>query len=154
MNITPVSSEQSRLALWRKLRLMPLFSAIFSGIMLLFALCIGLASYFLTQSNQSLYDATDEIQVRMGITNSSNHLRTARLNIIQAGAAARISEMDAFRTNVAATEKRIQQAKDGFKIYQDRKVKTPDDMALDAALQRLRREGPDPDDQRGQTGQL
>ena len=71
----------------------------------------------------------------MGLSNSSNHLRTARLTIIQAGAAARIGDMDEFRANVAAAEKRIQQAKDGFAVYQAREVKTPADTELDATLQ-------------------
>lgn len=134
MNTAQVIDGQYKPSIWQNLRLVPLFSMIFGGILLLFALCIGLASYFLIQSNQSLQNATEEIQVRMGISNSSNHLRTARLTIIQAGAAARIGEMDVFRANVAATEKRIQQAKDGFKVYLDRKVKSAADMDLDAAL--------------------
>ncbi|WP_313570754.1 methyl-accepting chemotaxis protein [Pantoea piersonii] len=134
MNTSLTSSTPFKVGLWRNLRLVPLFSMIFGGILLLFALCIALASYFLVQSNQSLRDATDEIQVRMGISNSSNHLRTARLTIIQAGAAARIGEMDEFKASIAATEKRIQQAQEGFKVYQNRKVKTPEDIALDGPL--------------------
>ncbi|WP_409075754.1 methyl-accepting chemotaxis protein [Pantoea sp. C3] len=134
MNTAQVIDGQYKPSIWQNLRLVPLFSMIFGGILLLFALCIGLASYFLIQSNQSLQNATEEIQVRMGISNSSNHLRTARLTIIQAGAAARIGEMDVFRANVAATEKRIQQAKDGFKVYINRKVKSAADMDLDVAL--------------------
>lgn len=134
MNTALVNDGQNTSGIWQNLRLVPLFSLIFGGILLLFALCIGVASYFLISGNHSLSDATDEIQVRMGISNSSNHLRTARLTIIQAGAAARIGEMDEFRANVAAAEKRIQQAKDGFKVYADRKVKLPEDVALDDQL--------------------
>ena len=126
--------EQYKLSIWQNLRLMPLFSMIFGGILLLFALCIGLASYFLIQSNNSLNDATDEIQIRMGISNSSNHLRTARLNVLQSGAAARIGEMDGYRADLARTETRIKQAREGFKTYMDRKSKTPEDLALDAPL--------------------
>ena len=124
----------NKLSLWQNLRLMPLFSVIFGGILLLFALCIGLASYFLIQSNNSLNDATEEIQVRMGISNSSNHLRTARLNILQAGAATRIGEMDSYRADLARTETRIKQAREGFTLYMARDVKTPADLALDAPL--------------------
>ena len=126
--------EQYKLSVWQNLRLMPLFSMIFGGILLLFALCIGLASYFLIQSNNSLNDATEEIQIRMGISNSSNHLRTARLNVLQSGAAARIGEMDGYRADLARTEMRIKQAREGFKIYMDRKAKTPADIALDEPL--------------------
>ncbi|SFN23718.1 methyl-accepting chemotaxis sensory transducer with TarH sensor [Candidatus Pantoea varia] len=135
MNTALDNDGQKSAGIWQNLRLVPLFSLIFGGILLLFALCIGVASYFLILGNHSLDDATDEIQVRMGLSNSSNHLRTARLTIIQAGAAARIGDMDEFRANVAAAEKRIQQAKDGFAVYQAREVKTPADTELDATLQ-------------------
>lgn len=135
MNTALDNNGQKSAGIWQNLRLVPLFSLIFGGILLLFALCIGVASYFLILSNHSLDDATDEIQVRMGLSNSSNHLRTARLTIIQAGAAARIGEMDDFRANIAAAEKRIQQAKEGFAVYMARVVKTPADVELDATLQ-------------------
>ena len=135
MNTALVTDGQNKLSIWQNLRLMPLFAMIFGGILLLFALCIGLASWFLAQSNQSLSDATQEIQIRMGISNSSNHLRTARLYIIQAGAAARIGEMDEFRVGVARTEKRIEQAREGFKVYMNRPNKRPAGIALDAVLQ-------------------
>ncbi len=134
MKSSHLNAEQNGISFWQHLRLVPLFSAILGGILLLFALCIALASYFLIQSNQSLKDVTEEIQVRMAISNSSNHLRTARLNIIHAGASARIGEMDAFNDNVKQTEKRIQQATDSFNSYLNRRVKTPDDMALDGEL--------------------
>ena len=135
MEKTRVTDEQNRLSVWQNLRLMPLFTIIFGGILLLFALCIGLATWFLAQSNQSLSDATEEIQIRMGISNSSNHLRTARINIIQAGAAARIGEMEQFRADVARTEKRIEQARAGFNVYMNRANKTPAGIALDEPLQ-------------------
>ncbi|THB85110.1 methyl-accepting chemotaxis protein [Pantoea allii] len=135
MNTALDNDGQKSAGIWQNLRLVPLFSLIFGGILLLFALCIGVASYFLILGNHSLDDATAEIQVRMGLSNSSNHLRTARLTIIQAGAAARIGDMDEFRTDVAAAEKRIKQAKDGFAVYQAREVKTPADTELDATLQ-------------------
>jgi len=123
-----------RISFWQHLRLVPLFSVILGGILLLFALCIGMASYFLIQSNQSLQDVTEEIQVRMAISNSSNHLRTARLNVIHAGASARIGEMDAFNDHLKQTEKRIKQATTSFNDYLNRRIKTPADVALDAEL--------------------
>ncbi|KOC88741.1 methyl-accepting chemotaxis protein [Winslowiella iniecta] len=134
MKATPPIGEHSRLSFWQHLRLVPLFAVIFGAILLLFALCIGLSSYFLIKSNQSLNDATQEIQIRMAISNSSNHLRTARLNVIHAGAAARIGEMDEFKANLAASDKRIKQAQDNFLIYRNRPDKTAADLALDAPL--------------------
>ncbi|MGX9307476.1 methyl-accepting chemotaxis protein [Pantoea ananatis] len=135
MNTTLVNEGHPKLSLWQNIRLVPLFSLIFGGILFLFALCIAISSYFLILSNQSLKDATDEIQVRNGLIDSSSHMRSARLNIIQAGAAARIGEMDEFNANLAATADRIKQAETGLKIYLNRRSKTPEGIKLDEQLQ-------------------
>ncbi|ECR2649504.1 HAMP domain-containing protein [Salmonella enterica] len=116
------------------IRLVPLFSSILGGILLLFALSAGLAGYFLLQADRDQRDVTDEIQVRMGLSNSANHLRTARINMIHAGAASRIAEMDEMKANIAAAETRIKQSQDGFNAYMSRAVKTPADDALDNEL--------------------
>lgn len=116
------------------IRLVPLFSSILGGILLLFALSAGLAGYFLLQADRDQRDVTDEIQVRMGLSNSANHLRTARINMIHAGAASRIAEMDEMKANIAAAETRIKQSQDGFNAYMSRAVKTPADDALDNKL--------------------
>lgn len=134
MKAKQATAEHERISFWQHLRLVPLFAVIFGGILLLFALCIALSSYFLIKSNQSLNNATAEIQIRMGLSNSSNHLRTARLNVIHAGAAARIGEMEEFKANLAASEKRIKQAQDNFLIYINRPDKSADDIVLDAPL--------------------
>lgn len=124
-----------KLGFLHQIRLVPLFSSILGGILLLFALSSGLAGYFLMQADSDQRDVTDEIQVRMGLSNSSNHLRTARINMIHAGAASRIAEMDDMKANIAAAEKRIKQAEEGFNAYMSRAVKTPADEALDAELE-------------------
>ncbi|PKH24787.1 methyl-accepting chemotaxis protein [Enterobacterales bacterium CwR94] len=129
------SLPPQRLRFWQNVRLVPLFSVIFSGILLLFALSIGCASYFLLQSNKALTNATDEIQVRMALSDSSNLLRTARLTIIHAAAAARIGEMDEFRRNLAITEDRLKQAEENFQLYAQRPLKTAADKKLDEPLQ-------------------
>ncbi|WP_414146994.1 methyl-accepting chemotaxis protein [Erwinia sp. BNK-24-b] len=124
----------SHISFWQHLRLVPLFSAILGAILLLFALCIGLASYYLIQSNRSLQDITEEIQVRMAISNSSNHMRTARLNLIHAGAAVREGNMELFDKNLKQVENRIKLATDNFQAYMHRRIKTPEDEALDGEL--------------------
>ncbi|WP_205950362.1 methyl-accepting chemotaxis protein [Pantoea stewartii] len=134
MNTTLINEGHHNVSFWQNLRLVPLFSLIFGGILFLFALCIGISSYFLILSNQSLKDATEEIQVRNGLIDSSSNLRSARLNIIQAGAAARIGEMDDFNANLAATDERIKQAENGLNVYLNRKNKTPEDVRLDEEL--------------------
>ncbi|EAN9986745.1 HAMP domain-containing protein [Salmonella enterica subsp. enterica serovar Enteritidis] len=123
-----------KLGFLHHIRLVPLFSSILGGILLLFALSAGLAGYFLLQADRDQRDATDEIQVRMGLSNSANHLRTARINMIHAGAASRIAEMDEMKANIAAAETRIKQSQDGFNAYMSRAVKTPADDALDNEL--------------------
>ncbi|ATI85390.1 methyl-accepting chemotaxis protein [Salmonella enterica subsp. enterica] len=123
-----------KLGFLHHIRLVPLFSSILGGILLLFALSAGLAGYFLLQADRDQRDVTDEIQVRMGLSNSANHLRTARINMIHAGAASRIAEMDEMKANIAAVETRIKQSQDGFNAYMSRTVKTPADDALDNEL--------------------
>lgn len=123
-----------KLGFLHHIRLVPLFSSILGGILLLFALSAGLAGYFLLQVDRDQRDVTDEIQVRMGLSNSANHLRTARINMIHAGAASRIAEMDEMKANIAAAETRIKQSQDGFNAYMSRTVKSPADDALDNEL--------------------
>ncbi|HGN9373023.1 TPA: methyl-accepting chemotaxis protein [Citrobacter pasteurii] len=134
MDNTISMQAQNKLGFLHQIRLVPLFSSILGGILLLFALSSGLAGYFLMQADRDQRDVTDEIQVRMGLSNSSNHLRTARINMIHAGAASRIAEMDDMKANIAEAEKRIKQSQDGFTAYMSRVVKTSEDEALDAEL--------------------
>lgn len=131
---TQTLSKRSGINFWHHIRLVPLFSSILGGILVLFALCIALAGYFLIQSNKALQDVTEEIQVRTGLANSSDSLRAARLNIIHAGASVRVGDMDDMKLNIAEADKRIKQAQEGFKFYMERRVKTPADEALDADL--------------------
>ncbi len=134
MKTTSPDEAQDRVSFWQHLRLVPMFTTIFAGILVLFALCIGLSGWFLLQSNGSLDEATQEIQVRMGLSNSSNHLRTARLLVIHAAAAARIGEMDEFRSILGAVEKRLGQAQQNFDTYLNRPNKSAADSELDAPL--------------------
>ncbi|OFB04097.1 methyl-accepting chemotaxis protein [Salmonella enterica subsp. enterica serovar Typhimurium] len=123
-----------KLGFLHHIRLVPLFSSILGGILLLFALSAGLAGYFLLQADRDQRDVTDEIQVRMGLSNSANHLRTARINMIHTGAASRIAEMDEMKANIAAAETRFKKSQDGFNGYMSRAVKTSADDALDNEL--------------------
>ena len=134
MDNTTSMQAQRKLGFLHHIRLVPLFSSILGGIILLFALSSGLAGYFLLQADNDLQDVTSEIQVRMGLSNSSNHLRTARINLIHAGAASRIAEMDAMKQNISEAETRIKQSQDSFNAYMNRSVRTAEDEALDADL--------------------
>ncbi|BCU55579.1 methyl-accepting chemotaxis protein [Enterobacter kobei] len=134
MDNTAAMHKPQTVGFLHHIRLVPLFSSILSGILVLFALSAGLAGYFLIQADGDQRDVTQEIQIRMGLSNSSNHLRTARINMIHAGAASRIAEMDDMKYNIAEAEKRIKQSQEGYAIYQNRSVKTPADEALDGEL--------------------
>ncbi|MBV7407171.1 methyl-accepting chemotaxis protein [Enterobacter sp. ENT03] len=134
MDNTAAMHKPQTVGFLHHIRLVPLFSSILSGILVLFALSAGLAGYFLIQADGDQRDVTEEIQIRMGLSNSSNHLRTARINMIHAGAASRIAEMDDMKYNIQEAEKRIKQSQEGFAFYQNRSVKTPADEALDGEL--------------------
>lgn len=134
MDNTTSMQTQHKLGFLHHIRLVPLFSSILGGIILLFALSSGLAGYFLLQADNDQQDVTAEIQVRTGLSNSSNHLRTARINMIHAGAASRIAEMEAMKQNIAEAETRLKQSQDGFASYMKRSVRTPADEALDGDL--------------------
>ncbi|MEE9952949.1 Tar ligand binding domain-containing protein [Enterobacter quasihormaechei] len=134
MDNTTSMQTQHKLGFLHHIRLVPLFSSILGGIILLFALSSGLAGYFLLQADNDQQDVTAEIQVRTGLSNSSNHLRTARINMIHAGAASRIAEMEAMKQNIAEAETRLKQSQDGFAAYMKRSVRTPADEALDGDL--------------------
>ncbi|MBN3053097.1 Tar ligand binding domain-containing protein [Pectobacterium brasiliense] len=136
MKITSRSEQHAEASMLSNLRLVPLFIIILGGIMLLFAASIGTSSYFLQSSNQSLDDVTQEIDTRMGISNSSNHLRTARLLLIQAAAAARIGDSQVFNDNLKQAEQRLEQSKKAFLVYEQRTIKTPQDIALDGDLRK------------------
>nr|WP_152495266.1 MULTISPECIES: methyl-accepting chemotaxis protein [Dickeya] len=134
MKMMSKSEQQGKTGILSNLGLVPLFVIILGGIMLLFALAIGTASYFLVRANQSLDYVTQEIDVRLGLSNSSNHLRTARLLIIQAGAAVRVGDTEVFNNNLKQAEQRIASSKDAFNVYENRAVKTDTDLALEPEL--------------------
>lgn len=130
MHTTP----SHRLGFLHHIRLVPLFAFILGGILLLFALSSALAGYFLWQADRDQRDATAEIQTRTGLANSSDYLRSARINMIQAGAASRIAEMEEMKRNIAQAELQIKQSQQGYRTYQNRQVKTAADEALNAEL--------------------
>ncbi|EEW5316000.1 methyl-accepting chemotaxis protein Trg [Escherichia coli] len=130
MNTTP----SQRLGFLHHIRLVPLFACILGGILVLFALSSALAGYFLWQADRDQRDVTAEIEIRTGLANSSDFLRSARINMIQAGAASRIAEMEAMKRNIAQAESEIKQSQQGYRAYQNRSVKTPADEALDSEL--------------------
>ncbi|TGC27654.1 methyl-accepting chemotaxis protein [Escherichia sp. E1130] len=128
------TTSSHRLGFLHHIRLVPLFACILGGILFLFALSSSLAGYFLWQADRDQRDVSDEIQIRTGLANSSDLLRSARINMIQAGAASRIAEMEEMKRNIAQAELQIKQSQQGYNVYRARLVKTPADDALDGEL--------------------
>lgn len=127
--------QNQRPGFWHNLKLIPLFSLIFCCILFLFIFSSGISAWFLTQGKQSLDDSTDEIVVRQGLLDSSTHMRSARLNVIQAGAAARIADTDGLKMYLLATETSLKKAESGLNIYLSRTVKSPEEREVDTQLQ-------------------
>lgn len=132
---TPTLSD-SRTSFISNIRLITLISLILTGILFLFAISIGTSSFFLKQSNAALANATQELQIRLALSNSSNHLRTARLLLIQAAAAARVGDQDVFNQNLTDAASRIKQSQSSFESYINRPNKTEKDLALDEPLKK------------------
>lgn len=134
MKITPEHNKNTKVLFVNNMRLVTLFIAILAGILLLFATAIGTSSYFLKQSNQSLEEATHELDIRLGLSNSSNHLRTARLILIQAASSARIGDTTGYQQGLKNAENLISQSQQMFDLYYNRPIKSETDTALDAPL--------------------
>ena len=134
MDLRAAKPNPQNLFFLHHIRLVPLFSSILGGILLLFALSAGLASYFLLQADESQRSVTEELAVQSGLSDSANLLRAARINMIHAGAASRIAEMDDMKRNIGQAEQRIASARKSFQRYAGRAVKTPADAALDGEI--------------------
>ncbi|WP_459176141.1 methyl-accepting chemotaxis protein [Ewingella americana] len=132
----PLTTAKKNIPIISNIRLITLISAILFGILVLFAVSIGSSSLFLKQSNDALENATQELQIRLALSNSSNHLRTARLLLIQATAAARIGDQEVFNKNIADAENRIKQSQSAFAQYINRPNKTATDLSLDEPLKK------------------
>ncbi|HED1542003.1 TPA: Tar ligand binding domain-containing protein [Kluyvera cryocrescens] len=134
MDKKSAQSRAQKIGFLHHIRLVPFFGSVLGGILLLFALSSGLAGYFMWQADADQRDVTQELQVRVGLSDSANFLREARLMMIHAGADSRIAEMDSMKKNLAAAQAGITRSQEGFKFYTDRRVKTEADVALEAEM--------------------
>lgn len=78
---------------------------------------------------------TQEVQVRIGLSNSTNHLRIARLSSIRAALAKEAGDQSLFTEQIAVAHKRLTAAQKALSDYLGRPVKSAEDAALDAPLQ-------------------
>ncbi|MDG0805501.1 methyl-accepting chemotaxis protein [Pectobacterium brasiliense] len=126
-----MSVQKEKLSYINNIRLVSLFITLFSIILILFALSIGTASYFLKQSNDSLDKANELSDIRAGISSSLDQLRVARLLLIQAGAANRISDHDVFKSASDQAAGRVRASQKRLDEYIARPDKLESENALD-----------------------
>ncbi len=134
MTIKAQAGPHKKSSILHNIHLVTLFILILGGIVALFALSVGTAAYFLSHGNQSLADVTQEIDTRMGLSNSSNNFRAARLLLIQAAVAGRQGDKELEAQSLKQAQERISQSQAGLDLYLQRPVKTPFDISLDPAL--------------------
>ncbi|ANI31603.1 chemotaxis protein [Yersinia entomophaga] len=128
--------SQAKVIFINNIRLVTLFVAILAGILALFAVAIGTSSYFLKQSNQYLEHATKEVDIRLGLSNSSDYLRAARLILIQAASAARIGDTESYQSGLKTAENRLAESQKMFDLYFNRPGKDKNELALDIPLKK------------------
>ncbi|WP_409158541.1 methyl-accepting chemotaxis protein [Pectobacterium sp. B2J-2] len=116
------------------IKLTPLFIFVFSGVLLLFALAISTSSYFLEQAELSLNDSTLELNVRMELVDSANHMRAARMNLLHAVNHLRNGLTDNYNASMKAAEERLSLSQKMFNGYQNRSVRSDVELARDNEL--------------------
>ena len=116
------------------IKLTPLFVVVFSGVLLLFALAVSTSSYFLKQAEQSLNSSTLELNVRMELVDSANHMRAARMNLLHAVNHLRNGLTDNYNASMKAAEERLLLSQQMFNGYQNRSVRADVELARDNEL--------------------
>ncbi|MCA6915587.1 methyl-accepting chemotaxis protein [Pectobacterium versatile] len=116
------------------IKLTPLFVVVFSGVLLLFALAVSTSSYFLKQAEQSLNSSTLELNVRMELVDSANHMRAARMNLLHAVNHLRNGLTDNYNASMKAAEERLSMSQQMFNGYQNRSVRSDVELARDNEL--------------------
>ncbi|WP_409311279.1 methyl-accepting chemotaxis protein [Pectobacterium sp. B1J-3] len=125
-----MSIQREKPSYVNNIRLVSLFITLFSIILILFALSIGTASYFLKQSNDALDKANELSDVRAGISSSLDQLRVVRLLLIQAGSANRIGDSEVFKVASDQAAGRIRASQKRLDEYFAR----PDKLASESSL--------------------
>ncbi|WP_224553990.1 methyl-accepting chemotaxis protein [Pectobacterium versatile] len=116
------------------IKLTPLFVIVFSGVLLLFALAVSTSSYFLKQAEQSLNSSTLELNVRMELVDSANHMRAARMSLLHAVNHLRNGLTDNYNASMKAAEERLALSQQMFNGYQNRAVRAGAELARDNEL--------------------
>lgn len=116
------------------LRLIPLFYSILGGVLLLFAASSLMSSALMYKNSGYLDNLKDEVQVRIGLSNSTNNLRVARLNLLRAAMAKESGNLTLFKSSIDEAKRRLGASKKSLADYFNRPVKADADLALDVPL--------------------
>ena len=116
------------------IRLVTLFISLLTIILLLFAISIGTASYFLKQSNDALDRANLVSDVRAGISSSMDQLRVARQLLVQAAATQRVGDAEGYKSALTQAESRVKSSQKRFDEYLARPDKFNAPAGLDDEL--------------------
>ncbi|WPD74686.1 methyl-accepting chemotaxis protein [Dickeya fangzhongdai] len=129
-----MAEQKGNISSINNIRLVTLFITLLTIILILFALSIGTASYFLKQSNASLGRANLVSEIRAGISSSMDNFRVSRQLLVQAVAASRIGDKDSYNQAFNEGMERIKSSQKRFDDYMARTDKSDEEKALDADL--------------------
>ncbi|MBP2846057.1 Tar ligand binding domain-containing protein [Dickeya oryzae] len=129
-----MAEQKGNISSINNIRLVTLFITLLTIILVLFALSIGTASYFLKQSNASLARANLVSEIRAGVSSSMDQLRVARQLLVQAVASSRIGDTEAYKQAFTEGMDRIKSSQKRFDEYMARTDKSGQEIALDSEL--------------------
>nr|WP_085684140.1 methyl-accepting chemotaxis protein [Lonsdalea populi] len=119
----------------KNLRLTPLFVIVFSVVLALFAMAIGTASYFLWQGQRSLVESTQELNIRMALVDSANHMRAARMNLMHAANSRNKGQTERYNASINAAEVRLALSQQMFNEYINRANRAEEELPRDRELE-------------------
>lgn len=129
-----MAEQKGNISSINNIRLVTLFITLLTIILILFALSIGTASYFLKQSNASLGRANLVSEIRAGVSSSMDNFRVSRQLLVQAVASSRIGDKDSYSQAFNEGMERIKSSQKRFDDYMARTDKSDEEKALDAEL--------------------
>ncbi|MBP2857406.1 Tar ligand binding domain-containing protein [Dickeya oryzae] len=129
-----MAEQKGNISSINNIRLVTLFITLLTIILVLFALSIGTASYFLKQSNASLERANLVSDIRAGVSSSMDQLRVSRQLLVQAVASSRIGDTEAYKQAFTEGLDRIKSSQKRFDEYMARTDKSAQETSLDSEL--------------------
>lgn len=88
------------------IRLTPFFYSILGEVLLLFVASSLMLSALMYKNSGYLDNLKDDVQVRIGLSNSTNNLRVARLNLLRAAMAKESGNQTLFKSSIDEAKRR------------------------------------------------